>query len=76
MLGESTHILEKLELVPKIMLGYYGKNKLADLSAKIVHFSFVLSKYTEGGNKVAWSKDVLRYHLLRKNYVSKENENR
>ena len=83
MLGESTQISEKL--VTKIMFGYHGNNKSADFykdfsdnpqfypeHAKIVHFSFVLSIYTECGNKVAWSKDVLRYHLLRKYSVSKK----
>ena len=43
--------------------------------AKVVYFSFVLSIYTECGNKVACSKDVLRYHLFRKYSVSKKNEN-
>ena len=88
MLGESTQISEKLELVTKIMFGYYGNKKSAGFyqafrenqqfypeHAKIVHFSFVLFIYTECGNKVAWSKDVLRYHLLRKYSVSKKNEN-
>ena len=86
-LGESTQIFEKLELVTKIMFGYHGNNESADFyqhfsendqlyleHAKIVHFSFVLSIYTECGNKVAWSKDVLRYHLLGKYSVSKKNE--
>ena len=67
---------------------YHGNNKSADFyqdfresqqfypeHAKIFHFSFVLSVYTECGNKVAWSKDVVRYHLLRKYSVSKKNEN-
>ena len=76
MLGEPTQIPEKLELVTKIMLGYHGNNKLADfchdfsenqqfylVHAKIIYFSFVLCIYTECGNKVAYSKDVLRYHL-------------
>ena len=80
--------LRKLELVTKIMFGYYGNNKSADFyqdfsenqqfyikHAKLVHFSFVLSIYTECGNKVAWNKDVLRYQLLRKYSVSKINEN-
>ena len=57
------------------MSGYHGNNKWVDFyqdfrgnqqvyleHAKIVHISFVLSIYTECGNKVAWSKDVLRYH--------------
>ena len=64
-LGESTQISEKLELVTKIMFGYHGNIKSADFyqdfsenqqfyieHAKIVHFSFVLSIYTECGNKV------------------------
>ena len=88
MLGESTQISEKLELVTKIMLGYHDNNKSADFyqdfsanqqfyqeHAKIVHFSSVLCIYTECGNKVAWSKDALKYHLLRKYSVSKKNEN-
>ena len=79
MLGESTQTSEKLEVVTKIMFGYHGNNKSADFyqdfgehqqfyleHAKIVHFSFVLAIYAECGNKVAWSKAVLRYHLLRK----------
>ena len=86
MLGESTQISEKLELVTKIMLGYHDNNKSADVyqdfienqqfyleHAKIVHFSFVLYLYTECDNKVAWSKDVLRHHRLRK--YSKKNGN-
>ena len=72
----------------KIMLGYHDNNKSADFyqdfsenhqfyleHAKIVHFSFVLFIYTECGNKVAWSKDALMYHVSRKYYVSKKNEN-
>ena len=64
-LGEPTQISEKLELVTKIMFGYDGNNKSADfyqdfsenqkfypVHAKIIHFSFVLSIYTECGNKV------------------------
>ena len=86
MLGESTQISEKLELVTEIMFGYHGNNKSADFyqdfrenqqfyveHAKIVNFSFVLSVYTDCGNKVAWSKDVLRCHLLGKYSVSKKN---
>ena len=72
------------------MFGYHGNNKSADFyqdfsdhenqqfyleHAKIVHFSFVLSIYTECGNKVARSKHVLMYHLLRKYSVSKKKEN-
>ena len=66
MLGEPTQISEKLELVTKIMFGYHGNNKSADfyqdfsqnqrfylVHAKIIHFSFVLSIYTEFHNKVA-----------------------
>ena len=90
MLGESTQISEKLELVTETMLGYHDNNKdfyqdiYQDFSenhqfylehAKIVHFSFVLFIYTECGNKVAWSKDALMYHVSRKYYVSKKNEN-
>ena len=85
MLGESTQISEKLELVPKIMFGYHENNESADFYqdysenqqfyAKIVRFSFVLCIYTACGNKVAWSKDVLIYHLLRKYSVFKKNEN-
>ena len=88
MFGESTQISEKLELVTKIMFGYHGNNKSADFyqdfsenqqfypeHAKTVHFSFVLSIYTECGNEVAWIKDVLTCHLLRKYSVSKKNEN-
>ena len=88
MFGESTQISETLDLVTKIMFGYHGNNKSADFNqdfsenqrfylehAKIVHFSFALSIYAECGNKVAWSKDVLRYHVLRKYSVSKKNEN-
>ena len=87
MLGELNQISEKLELVTKIMFGYHSNNKSADFyqdfsenqqfcpqHAKIIHFSFVLSIYTECGNKVACSKDVLRYHLFRKYSVSKKNE--
>ena len=87
-LGEPTQISEKLELVTKIMFGYHGNNKSADfhqhfsenqqfylVHAKVINFSFVLSIYTECGNKVACSKDVLRYHLFRKHSVSKKNEN-
>ena len=87
MLGEPTQILE-LELVTKIMFRYYVNNKSADfyqdfsenqqfypVHAKIMNFSFVLSIYTECGNKVACSIDVLRYHLFRKYSVSKKNEN-
>ena len=66
--------------------GYHDNNKdfYQDFSenhqfyieyAKIVNFSFVLFIYTECGNNVAWSKDALRYHLSRKYYVSKKNEN-
>ena len=86
--GEPTQISEKLELVTKIMFGYHGNNKLAEfykdfsenqqvylVHAKIIHFSFVLSIYTESGNKVARSEDVLRYHLFRKYSVSKKNKN-
>ena len=88
MLGESTQTSETLELVTKIMFGYHGNNKSADVyqdfsenqqfylvHAKIINYSFVLSIYTECGNKVACSKDVLRYHLFRKYSVSKKNEN-
>ena len=88
MLGEPTQISEKLNLVTKIMSDYHGNNKSADfywdfsenqqfylVYAKIIHFSFVLSIYTESDNKVACSKDVLRYHLFRKNNVSQTNEN-
>ena len=70
------------------MFGYHGNNKSADFyqdfsenqqfyieHAKIVHFSFVLSRYTECGKKVVWSKDVLMYHLLRKYSVSKKKKN-
>ena len=35
---------------------------------------FVLSIYTGCSNKVAFSKDVLRYSLIRKYSVSKKNE--
>ena len=88
MLGEPTQISGKLELITKIMFDYHDNNKLPDLyqdfsenqqfylvHAKIVHFSFVLSIYTECGNKVACSKDVLRYHRFRKYFLSKKNEN-
>ena len=88
MLGEPTQISEKLELVTKMMFGYNGHNKSADfyyyfienqkfylVHAKIIHFSFVLSIYTESGNKVACSKDVLRYHPFRKYSVSKKDDN-
>ena len=88
MLGEPTQISEKLELVTKIIFGYHGNNKLADfywdfsenqqfdlVHAKVIHFSFLLSIYKECGNKVACSKDVLRYHLFRKYSVFKKNEN-
>ena len=88
MLGEPTQISEKLELVAKIMFDYQGNNKLADfcqdvsenqqfylIHAKIVHFFFVLSIFTECGNKVACSKGVLRYHLFRKYSVSKRSDN-
>ena len=67
------------------MFGYHGNNKSTDLYqefsenqqfyqiiAKIIHFSLVLSIYTECGNKVACSKDVLRYHLFRTYSVSKK----
>ena len=87
MLGEPTQISEKLELVTKIMFDYNGNNKLSDFyldfsenqqfylaQAKIIHFSFVLSIYTECDNKVACSKDVLRYYLFTKYSVSKKNE--
>ena len=70
------------------MSGYNKNNKLADfyqdfsenqlfylVHAKMIHFSFVLSLYTECGNKVVCSKDVLRYHLLKNYSVSKKNEN-
>ena len=69
------------------MFGYHGNNKLVEfyqdssenqqfypVHTKIIHFSFVLSIYTECGNKVACSKDVMRYHLFRKYSVSKKNE--
>ena len=72
MWGEPTQISEKLELVTKIMFGYHGNKKSADfyqdfsenqqfcpVHAKIIHFSFVLSIYTECGNEVACGKDVL-----------------
>ena len=72
----------------KIMFGYHGNNKCSDFyqdflenqqfyleHAKIVHFSFVLSIYTECDDKVACSKDVLRSLLFRKYSVSKKNEN-
>ena len=87
-LGEPTQISEELEFVTKIMFGYHDNNKSADfyqdfienqqfylVDAKIIHFSFVLSIYKECGNKVACSKDVLNYHLVRKYSVSKKNEN-
>ena len=87
MLVEPTQVSEKLELVTKIMPGYHGNNKLADfyqdfsenqqfyvVHAKIIHFSYVLSIYTECGNKVACSKDVLICHLFTKYSVSKKNE--
>ena len=86
--GEPTQISEKLEFVTKVMFGYPDNNKSADfckdfsenqqfylVDAKIIHFSFVLSLYKECGNKVACSKDVLKYHLFRKYSVSKKNEN-
>ena len=70
------------------MFGYHGNNKSADfyqdfsenqqfylVHAKIIHFSFVLYIYTECGNKVACSEDVLRCHLFRNYSVSKRNEN-
>ena len=70
------------------MFGYHGYNKSADfyqdfsenqqcfpVHVEIMHFSFVLSIYTECGNKVACSKDILRYHPFRKYSVSKKNEN-
>ena len=70
------------------MFGYHGNNKSEDfykdfsknqqfylVCAKIIHFSFVLFICTECGNKVACSRDVLRYHLFRKCFVSKKSEN-
>ena len=45
------------------------------MDAEIIHVSFVLSIYKECCNKVACSKDVLKYDLFRKYSVSKKNEN-
>ena len=57
------------------ILSGFSENQQFYLDAKIIHFSFVLSIYTECGNNVVCSKDVLRYHLFRKYSVSKKNEN-
>ena len=80
--------LRKVRVGHKDYVGYHGNNKSTDfyqdfsenqqfysVHAKIIHFSFVLSIYTEFGNKVACSKDVLSYHLFKKYSVSKKNEN-
>ena len=66
----------------------YGNNKSVDfcynisenhqfypVHAKIILFYFVLFIYTECGNKAAYCKDVLRFHLFRKYFVPKKAEN-
>ena len=73
-LGESTQISEKLELVTKIMFGYHGNKKSA---AFYQDFRENQQFYEEHAKivQVAWSIDVLRYYLSRKYSVSKKNEN-
>ena len=83
-LGEPTQISEKLELIIKIMLGYKINQQIfIGISVKISNFiwciqndpfCFVYTVYTGCSNKVACSKDVLRYNLIRKYSVSKKNE--
>ena len=83
-LGEPTQISEKLELITKIMFGYKTNQQIfIGISVKISNFiwciqndpfCFVYTVYTECSNKVACSKDVLRYNLIRKYSVSKKNE--
>ena len=65
----SAVLLKKLFKITAYYLLKYHAYK------KIIHFSFVLCIYTECGNKVACSKDVLKYHLFRTFSVSTSNEN-
>ena len=84
-LEEPTQISEKLELITKTMFGYHGNNKSADfyydfsenqqfylVHAKIIHFSSVLSIYTECGNKVACSKDCSEVPYFQKIFCFQE----
>ena len=59
--------------IGRFLSGFPRKSAILSRACKNCQFFFCF--YTECGNKVAWSKDVLRYHLLRKYSVSKKNEN-